>query len=140
VDYCFKERAEIQRLYGLGQMVEMTEYHGNLYGTPLSLVEEIVNQAEIRSVILDRVGAEKIRQLFGDRILLVGVKATRADCERRLEARGHGAAEIGVRLSSFEEEVEALSDCDIILNNTDANRDKVDALTACIREGLVNRA
>ncbi|MFC4598214.1 guanylate kinase [Cohnella hongkongensis] len=139
VDYFFRSRAEMERLYEQGQMVEMTEYHGNLYGTPLQLVEDVVGGSRPRSVILDRAGAGKLRELYRERTLLIGVKSDKEDCRRRLESRGHDPSEIAARLGSFEAEVAALSECDLILNNTDGNLEKIDLLADFIREGLKTR-
>lgn len=135
-DYFFKSRSEMELLYERGQMVEMTEYHGNLYGTPLQLVEDIVRGGLARSVILDKAGAGRLRELFRDRTLLIGVKSDLEDCRRRLASRGHGSEEIRARLSSYDEEIAALDACDLILNNTDGNLGKIDLLADFIREGL----
>ncbi len=136
VDYFFKSRSEMERLYERGRMVEMTEYHGNMYGTPLQLIEDIVNGGLPRSVILDKAGAGRLRELFRDRTLLIGVKSEQEDCRRRLASRGHSPEEIRTRLSSYEDEIAALAACDLILNNTDGNLDKIDLLADFIREGL----
>ncbi len=138
VDYFFKTKTEMQRLYEQGQMIEMTEYHENLYGTPMQLIEDLIRKGELRSVILDEAGATRMKELFREKVLLVGVKAEREECARRLESRGHGAADIATRLSSFEQEVEALAPCDVILNNTDDNREKIDTVVRFLKEGLVN--
>lgn len=138
VDYFFKTRTEMQRLYEQGQMIEMTEYHENLYGTPTQLVEDIIQKSELRSVILDEVGAKRIKQLFNGKVLLIGVRAERHECARRLKVRGHSASEINSRLGSFEAEICALSQCDLVLNNTDENRDKIDHIVRYLKEGLGN--
>ena len=138
VDYVFKSKTEMQTLYDQGRMVEMTEYHGNLYGTPTQLIEDIIRKGELRSVILDEAGAARMKELFREKALLVGVKAERDECARRLESRGHSPDQIATRLSSFEREVEALAPCDVILNNTDDNREKIDRVVRILREGLVN--
>ncbi|TVX99759.1 guanylate kinase [Cohnella terricola] len=136
VDYHFKSRSEMERLYELGQMLEMTEYHGNLYGTPLKLIEETVRDSEMKSMILDGAGSRKVKAMFRDNVLLIGIKASKEDCEKRLSLRGHGFEEIRTRLSSFDREIAELSHCDVILNNTDDNKGKIDMLTDFIREGL----
>jgi guanylate kinase len=138
VDYFFKSRAEMQKLYEQGQMIEMTEYHENLYGTPTQLIEEIIRKSELRSVILDEAGAKRIKQFFSGNVLLVGVKAERQECARRLEIRGQRASDIDARLSSFEVEIRALSQCDIVLNNTDENREKIDHIVRYLKGGLGN--
>jgi len=140
VDYFFKSRAEMDDLFRNGLMIEMTEYHGNYYGTPLQLAEDVMREDVCRSVVLDRAGADKLRQLFRDRVLLIGIKAARADCERRLASRGRLPEEIADRMSTFDEEVEALSGCDIVLNNSDENLAKIDEATDWIRAGLGRRA
>lgn len=136
VDYFFKTRTEMQRLYEEGQMIEMTEYHGNLYGTPMHLFDETIQKSERRSIILDEAGAKKIKQLFSGKTLLVGVKAERNECARRLEARGQSASEINTRLASFDTEIRALSQCDLVLNNTDENREKIDQIVKYLKAGL----
>lgn len=136
VDYFFKTRNEMESLYDQGQMIEMTEYHGNLYGTPTSLIEGAIQNAQQQSIILDEVGARKIKQMFSDRVLLVGVKAEREECARRLQLRGHHESDINTRLSSFETEIGALSQCDLILNNTDDNRETMDYIVLLFKEGL----
>jgi len=136
IDYHFKSRSEMERLYELGQMLEMTEYHGNLYGTPLKLIEETVRDSEMRSMILDGAGARKVKAMFHDSVLLIGIKASMEDCEKRLSMRGHGTDEIRKRLSSFDREIAELSHCDVLLNNTDDNKGKIDALADFIRDGL----
>lgn len=135
IDYFFKSREEMRRLFEQGRMVEMTEYHGNLYGTPLEHVENAARGRDVRSVILDEAGAAKIKRSFRDRTLLIGVKASREECERRLSARGHAAGEIAARLSTFEAEIAALAECDLILNNSDDNREKIDFLAELVRRG-----
>jgi len=77
-----------------------------------------------------------MKALFREKVLLVGVKAERAECARRLESRGHRAEEIAARLGSFEREVEALAPCDVVLNNADDNREKIDRVVRILREGL----
>jgi guanylate kinase len=136
VDYYFKTKDEMQRLYEQGQMIEMTEYHENFYGTPTRLIEDFLRKLERRSVILDEAGAKRIKRLFNDQILLIGIKAERYECAHRLEVRGHNTTEINSRLSSFEAEIDALSHCDLILNNSDENRGKIDQIVQYLKEGL----
>lgn len=136
IDYFFKTKDEMRQLYEQGQMIEMTEYHGNLYGTPIRLIEEVFYKSERKSIILDEVGAKRIKQLFSDKVLLLGIKAERHECASRLKARGHSTSDINSRLGSFEVEIEALSHCDLVLNNTDGNREKIDQIVRYLREGL----
>ncbi|GAA0404305.1 guanylate kinase [Paenibacillus motobuensis] len=136
VDYFFRTKEEMQRLYEQGQMIEMTRYHGNFYGTPIQLLEDIFHKSERRSVILDEAGAKKIKQFFNDKILIIGVKAERHECAQRLEARGHSTSDINARLETFEVEIDALSHCDLVLNNTYWNREKIDQIVQYLKEGL----
>lgn len=137
IDYCFKSRQEMQRLYDQGRMIEMTEYHDHFYGMPAQLVEGLIENKEWRSVILDEAGAHKVKQWFGSQALLIGVKAERHECARRLDQRGHTASEINDRLSSYEVEIRALSGCDLVINNGDDNVAIVSNLIRYLREGLL---
>ncbi|MNW44426.1 Guanylate kinase [compost metagenome] len=136
VDYFFKTKEEMRRLYEQGQMIEMTEYHENFYGTPARQIKDIFDNSERRSIILDEVGAKKIKQFFNDKILIIGIKAERHECAHRLEIRGHSSSDINLRLESFEAEIDALSHCDLVLNNTDENRGKIDQIVRYLKEGL----
>jgi len=139
VDYAFKSRTEMEERLRGGMMVEMTEYHGNYYGTPLSAVEDAIRESGCRTIVLDRAGAATIRRLFKGEALLIGVKAERSDCERRLALRGHPPDEIADRMSTFDEEIDALAGCDAVLNNTDDNLAKTDLFADWIRLGLEAR-
>ncbi|WP_337099407.1 guanylate kinase [Paenibacillus sp. YIM B09110] len=139
VDYFFKTEAEMQKLYEQGQMIEMTKYHENLYGTPTQLIEGIIRNSERRSVILDEAGAKRIKQLYSDKVLLFGVKAERHECARRLEARGHSPVEVNERLNSFEKEISALSHCDLVLNNTDENKSKIDHIAGWLMDSFARK-
>lgn len=136
IDYFFMSKPDMQKLYDQGRMIEMTEYHGHFYGMPAQLVERIIEKKELRSVILDEVGAQKVKQWFSSAALLIGIKAERHECARRLEQRGHTMSEIVKRLSSYELEVKALSQCDLILNNSDENQEKIENVIRFLREGL----
>ncbi|MFB6471256.1 guanylate kinase [Paenibacillus glucanolyticus] len=136
IDYFFKTKDEMQKLYEQGQMIEMTEYHGSFYGTPTRLIEETFHKSERKSIILDEAGAKRIKQLFTDKILLLGIKAERHECARRLKVRGHSTSDVNSRLGSFQAEIDALSHCDLVLNNTDGNRGKIDQIVRYLREGL----
>ncbi|MMZ64935.1 Guanylate kinase [compost metagenome] len=85
---------------------------------------------------MDEVGAKKIKQFFNDKILIIGIKAERHECAHRLEIRGHSSSDINLRLESFEAEIDALSHCDLVLNNTDENRGKIDQIVRFLKEGL----
>ncbi len=53
VDYYFRTREEFEALIEAGEMLEYAEYVGNYYGTPLSYVQQTLDQGK-RCVFRDR--------------------------------------------------------------------------------------
>ena len=46
VDYYFRTREEFEALIEAGEMLEYAEYVGNYYGTPLSYVQQTLDQGK----------------------------------------------------------------------------------------------
>lgn len=60
-EYIYLSVFEFLRLAESGEMLEYTEYEGNLYGTPLSEIERISNEGKIPLLILDLNGVDTIK-------------------------------------------------------------------------------
>ncbi len=75
-----------------GDMLEHTEYGGNLYGTPKSEIERISGEGRIPLLILDLNGVEALRERFasdtcGIKMCAVYITASLAVLEARLRER-----------------------------------------------------
>ncbi|MFF2482842.1 guanylate kinase [Paenibacillus sp. NPDC058071] len=134
--YYFGTKAQMAVMLEKGELLEMTEYQGHYYGTHLDAIKEAVERGETRSIVLDANGVKKVREQFGQSILVIGVKADKAQCRDRLLKRASDEADATRRLASFDDEIEALVDCDLVIYNSDDNKEKSDLLIRYIKEGL----
>ncbi|MDF2927142.1 MAG: guanylate kinase [Paenibacillaceae bacterium] len=139
VDYYFAPRERMQAMDKAGELLEMTEYQGNYYGTALKTVSGIITGGEVRSVVLDAAGAKKVKTLFPKQVLLVGVYAEKEECRRRMSTRSVPDSELERRLAGYEEEVKALFQCDLIISNTDEHAGQARELLEGISRELVGR-
>ncbi|WP_172194631.1 guanylate kinase [Saccharibacillus qingshengii] len=133
VDYHFTQRETLERMRNEGAMLETSEYRGHLYGTSLSSIEETARGAGVRSIVLDPSGARVAKALLGERALMLGVSASRAECEARLLARGSDAAQIAARLAGYDEEIAALAGCDLIVRSGEGALERAEEIVRALR-------
>jgi len=117
--YFFVKRDEFERRSAEGGFLEHTEFLGNYYGTPtpspppgLDLLLEIE---------LD--GAQQVRKLHPESLLIFVVPPNRDEQRRRLEARGDPDPKVAERLAKAEhEEPIGLAIADHVVVNDDLDR------------------
>ncbi len=136
-DYYFTSKEQMQRMFQAGELLEMTEYQDNYYGTSIESIRNIAVGDEPYSIVVEAEGAKKLKQLLKNKMLLIGVVANLEDCERRLELRNITEREVARRLFTYHKEMEQLSHCDKIILNSDENRDIAVFMIRSIKEGLV---
>jgi len=135
-EYHFATREQMERMHQQGQMLEINEYRGNLYGTSLQSLEQAGEQGQARSSVMEAQGAKLVKQLLGERALLIGISASREQLERRLAERNVSMEEQELRMASFDEEMAALSQCDLIIRNDNGQLHTAEAIIDCLRAGL----
>ncbi|MEO3946664.1 guanylate kinase [Gorillibacterium sp. CAU 1737] len=135
IHYYFASREEMERMREEGAFLETTVYNGHLYGTPLAFFEKLLREGERRSVILDPNGARRLKQLYPEAVLRIGIHAEETDCRRRLLERGT-AEEAERRLQTYADELAALSECDMIIANSDEQRVSAEAIMDLLQKGL----
>lgn len=82
VDYMFETRERIEALHALGRLWEISEFCGNLYGSPE------VNPALNYCVVVDEVGAIAYKEHYQSSCVNVLVTAGAAAIVRNLKNRG----------------------------------------------------
>jgi len=137
VDYHFVTKEIMCEMFEKGNMLEMTEYQGNYYGTSMLSINEIMNGQQMNSVVMDAKGVKILKERFRDWILVIGVTADKEQCRLRLLSRNTDDKDVTRRLTSYEEEMSTLSQCDIVICNTDENREKAKRMISYIKRGLV---
>jgi guanylate kinase len=130
--YIFLSREEFERRIEEGYFLEWAEYSGNLYGTPVSRVEELLESG--RSVILEieLQGARKVREKRPDAVTVFVRAPSLEETRRRLEGRATETPEaLETRLATAAREVAAREEFDYEVVNGEreqARRDMIDVM------------
>jgi len=96
--YVFTDSAAFERHIAAGGFVEWTEFLGNYYGSPLP--EPASEQDVVLEIEVD--GAQQVKRLFPDALLLFVVPPSRDEQERRLRGRGDPGDKVLARLKKAE--------------------------------------
>ena len=110
--YHFTDTASFERRIAEGGFLEWTEFLGNYYGTPTPDVDGIdgiddVNEAgAVRDIVLEIEvdGAQQVKRLHPDALLILVLPPSREEQERRLRGRGDAEVKVHARLKKAEEE------------------------------------
>jgi guanylate kinase len=124
VDYFFVDRDTFRTKIRKGEVLEWTEYGGNLYGTLCSSVHPILESG--RNVLLDieNEGAKQIRAHFPEALLIFVAPPDIDTLRARLTGRGDTPeADMALRLSAAQQQIsEAPGVYDHVVVNTDLER------------------
>lgn len=118
IHYFFVQKEEFEEMIRKDELLEYASYVGNYYGTPKSYVEQKI--AEGKDVILEIEiqGALKIKEKFGDALLLFVMPPSAKVLRERLIGRGTESIEvIDSRLRRAAEEAEGIEQYDYIIIN-----------------------
>jgi len=122
-DYRFVSTDAFRGMVARGELLEWAEVFGHLYGTPASAVEE--HRRGGRDVVLeiDVQGANQVRLVAPDAILVLLEPPSLAELARRLRGRGTEVeATIAERLSKAEWELSQRDRFDHVVVNDDLDR------------------
>lgn len=135
VHYHFSSGDEILRMHEEGELLEYTQYHGYFYATSLRAISRVIDMNGTASIIVDKNGAKKLKDRYGDKVLVIGITAPAIECVRRMRERNE--PEIERRLASYEMEVKLTNRyCDVIINNSEANWERSKLLVQAMEKGL----
>jgi guanylate kinase len=98
--YVFVSTAEFEQRIASGGFLEWTEFLGNYYGTPMPEAPDdtdIVLEIEVD-------GAQQVKRVHPDALLLFVLPPSRGEQERRLRGRGDEDVKVQARLKKAEEE------------------------------------
>lgn len=98
--YVFTDSAEFERRIAAGGFLEWTEFLGNYYGTPTP------DPGDARDIVLEIEvdGAQQVKRIAPDAMLIFVLPPSRAEQERRLRGRGDLDHKVLARLKKAEEE------------------------------------
>src|SRR4051794_9685260 len=84
-DYYFTTKERILEMFNRKELLEVTEYKGNYYGTSIESIQNIAESDNPSTIVVDVEGAKKLRKILKDKLLLIGIVASFEECSRRLE-------------------------------------------------------
>ena len=138
-DYIFLSREEFERKIEEGYFLEWAEYSGNLYGTPVSRVDELLEEGSSVILEIELQGARKVREKRPDAVMVFVRAPSLEETRRRLEGRATETAEaLESRLATAVEEVAAREEFDYEVVNGEreqARRDMIEVMEKIIAGG-----
>ena len=109
-DYYFRTRDEFEEMIRNGQMLEYAEYVGNYYGTPLTYVNQTLDEGKDVFLEIEVQGALQVKEKVPDGVFVF--------LRGRLVGRGTDSAEvIASRLEKAKEEIRLMSEYDYAVVN-----------------------
>ncbi len=122
VDYFFVSEEEFSFAWDNGQLIEMAEFAGNKYGTPLEYVNKLREEGKNVLLEIEVLGAKQVIEKCDDAISIFLLPPTLNDLEVRLRGRKTETEEqIQMRLKRAAKEIEEkhiYSHC-VVNNNID---------------------
>ena len=129
--YVFTDTATFEQHIASGGFIEWTEFLGNYYGSPLP--EPGSDQDVVLEIEVD--GAQQVKQIFPDALLLFVVPPSRDEQERRLRGRGDPGDKVLARLKKAEvEEPIGRAEADYLVVNDELQRTVDEMMSIIERE------
>jgi guanylate kinase len=133
VHYHFVDLRRFTALKENGEFLEHACVHGNWYATSASWLRDQIAHGHDVLLEIDWQGAEQVRRLIPDAVLIFILPPSLASLRERLEKRGQDAPEvIARRLEAAREEMRHYGDFNYVIMNQDFAR-AVDDLSAIVR-------
>jgi len=122
-EYSFVSVETFRAMETAGEFLESAVVHGNLYGTSLARVEEELSSGRDIMLEIDVQGAENVRRLVPDAVMIFILPPTFQILSDRLKARGSESPdELALRLNNSRHEVLAYRQFDYIIINGEIDR------------------
>lgn len=125
VHYHFLSLDDFEELRVNGGLLESAQVHGNWYGTPVQQVRGILAAGRDAILTIDPQGAESVRTLIPDALLIFVMPPSIEDLDERLNARGSESAEsLAIRRRNAEREMATSTDYDYVIVNETGHPDE----------------
>lgn len=122
-EYFYYSKDEFLKLIQEGKLLEWAKVYDNYYGTPITYVEEIINQGKDCILEIDVQGALKVKHKKPDGIFIFILPPSKEELIRRITCRGtENNDEICKRMKQVDEELTHLQDYHYIVLNDDLSR------------------
>ncbi|UWG99266.1 guanylate kinase [Dehalobacter sp. DCM] len=132
-EYYFRTREEFLDMIANNEFLEWAEFCGNLYGTPLFHVHNVLKQDKTILLEIDIQGAKLVKEVFPHGVFIFIVPPTFTELADRLHGRGTESEEvIALRLAQAVEEMQNINDYDYAVEN-----DEVDVAVEKIKSIII---
>lgn len=102
VDYNFISNEEFEAVIQRGEFLEWENVHTDKYGTKKADFEQIMHEGKIPVMTIDVKGADNIKKIYKNALLVFIVPPTLEEALRRVQKRGaETAEEVAVRVARF---------------------------------------
>jgi guanylate kinase len=118
VDYFFVSREEFERMIENDELIEYSHVYSDYKGVPKSQIRKALASGKDVLLRLDVQGAEKIKNMYPDAILIFLVPANQQEWYKRLKGRTHShEKDMEQRITTVIEELEKARRFDYIVVN-----------------------
>lgn len=120
VNYHFVSRDEFERARENGELLESTEFVGNLYGTPLREVERLRNEGKNVLLEIEVQGCKQVQAKVPDALTIFIIPPSMEELEKRIRGRNTEPEEIvQERLAKASKEIEMVGQYKYVVCNDD---------------------
>jgi guanylate kinase len=117
-EYWFVDAPAFRAMIDAGEFFEWATVHGHLYGTSRKAIEERLARGEDVVLEIDWQGAQQIKQLFPQAVLIFILPPSWAELQQRLQRRGEDPPDvIAQRMVNAREEVAQARHFDFVIIN-----------------------
>ena len=110
VDYYFRSREEFDAMIEAGEMLEYAEYVGNYYGTPLTYVNQTLDEGKDVFLEIEVQGAKQVKDKVPDGVFIFLTPPDLAELKSRIIGRGTDEMSvIEERMAVAREEIEMMA-------------------------------
>ncbi|MGB8702165.1 MAG: guanylate kinase [Thermosynechococcaceae cyanobacterium] len=118
--YYFLTRSQFEAKVAQGQFLEWAEFAGNLYGTPLQPLMQVMERGDRVILEIELEGARQVRRTAPEALQIFMEPPSLAELEARIRKRGQDAeAAIARRLERAQIEMAAAHEFDVRVINDD---------------------
>ena len=94
VDYYFRTKEEFEAMIEAGEMLEYAEYVGNYYGTPLTYVNQTLDEGKDVFLEIEVQGAQQVKEKVPDGVFIFLTPPDLAELKARIVGRGTDSPEV----------------------------------------------
>ncbi|MFC5446952.1 guanylate kinase [Paenibacillus aestuarii] len=118
-DYHFISPAQFVAAQAANEFIEVSTVNDHLYGIKSSDIEQMFKSSGSIYLILNRSGAQTLKQLYNEHVVQVLIYADKETLAERMRESGDSPEVIASYLSHYEEEIAYRDQCDHVFENVD---------------------